>query len=91
MAGPLFHFSVVTSESNLWWLPAPPGFIQRFLYKATRQEIENITDQIRVLDEYIDFGAEKLKSWHSNFRPLVDNLWVPLRNLNVKHSGKTAI
>ena len=56
--------------------------------KYTRQEIESITGQIRVLDEYIDFGAEKLRYWHSNFRPLVDNLWVRIRQLNLKHSGQ---
>jgi hypothetical protein len=61
------------------------------LEKTVRLEIENITGQIRVLDEYIELGTEKLRSWHPNFRPLVDNLWVRIRDLNVKHSGKTAI
>ena len=59
--------------------------------KTTRQQIGDIVDKIQVIDEYIDMGAEKLRSWHPNFRPLVDNLWVRIRELNVKHSGKTAI
>jgi hypothetical protein len=61
------------------------------LAKVTRQEIETIADRMRVLDEYMDLGSEKLREWQPNFGPLTDNLWVRIRELNVKHSGKTAI
>ena len=54
----------------------------------TRQEIEKIADVIQLLDEYMDFGAEKLRRWQSNFSLYVDNFWVRVRELNVKHSGK---
>jgi len=58
--------------------------------KKTRQEIDFIADKTQIIDEYIDMGAEKLKKWHTNFGYRVDDLWVRIRDLNVKHSGKTA-
>lgn len=59
--------------------------------KKTRQEIEFITDKTQVIDEYIDMGTEKLRAWHTEFGYRVDDLWTRVRELNVKHSGKTAI
>ncbi len=60
------------------------------LDKNTRQEIERIADTIQLLDEYMDFGAEKLRSWQTNFSSHIDNFFGQIRELNVKHSGKTA-
>jgi hypothetical protein len=61
------------------------------LDKNTRQEIALIADKTQVIDEYIDMGTDKLKRWHSNYISHVDGLWVRVRELNVKHSKKTAI
>jgi hypothetical protein len=59
--------------------------------KKMRQEIGFIADKTQVIDEYIDMGAEKLRSWHTNFGYQVDDLWRHIRELNLKHSGKTAL
>ena len=53
-----------------------------------RKEITQLANQVRVIDEYMDFGTEKLKYWHNNFYPIVDALWLSLRDLNVRYSGR---
>jgi hypothetical protein len=61
------------------------------LNKESRQEIDKVVTHIRMLDEYMDFGATKLKFWHSNFQTIEENLWAFVRELNIKYSGKTAL
>ena len=59
--------------------------------KKTRQEIGFIADKTQAIDEYIDMGTEKLRHWHTTFGYRVDELWMRVREVNLKHSGKTAI
>ena len=61
------------------------------LDRESRQEIAQLANQIRMLDEYMDFGAEKLKQWHGNYRSIVESLFELVRKLNVKYSGRTAV
>jgi hypothetical protein len=60
------------------------------LDKKTRQEIEKIADTIQLLDEYMDFGAEKLCYWQTNFSSHIDIFDSQIFELNKKYSSKTA-
>ena len=59
--------------------------------KGLRQEVDQLHRQMQILDEYINFGADKLRFWHPNFLSHVEFLWSKVRELNVKYAGKTAL
>jgi len=63
-----------------WRLPLPE--IEHFRKQADELELETefrrklaaIVSATRVIDEYIDFGAERITKWHSNFRSKQEEL-----------------
>jgi hypothetical protein len=55
-----------------------------------RDKLSKIVDEIRVIDEYMNLGSEKLKEWYCNTRNTMQNLYIWVLEMRKQYAQSEA-